>query len=132
FSSRTMMWNYSLDIIKDYKYHNYLIGDGFNYNSQYAKEFNNISGFTYPHNILISTFHYSGIIGVIIWLVIMSYPIIVYFKNQEKNSRTILYVYSLCLLFLLVSGNSFFSTNIMWLTITIIISTLSLKSRTIN
>ncbi|WP_172371599.1 O-antigen ligase family protein [Sporosarcina jiandibaonis] len=120
-SSRTSMWDYTLEIIRDYSVLNYIIGDGFNYIEQYGKKFNNPNGYTYPHNILISTFHYSGGVGVILLLVLLVKPYILYINNKSLIPSNLILMYTLCLLFLLVSGNSFFSINILWLTVTIII-----------
>src|SRR5699024_5898215 len=119
-SSRTIMWDYTWEIIRNYSTVNYIVGDGFNYNAQYGEKFNNKSGFTYPHNIAISTFHYSGIIGLTLLIIILIAPIFILIKTKKEIE--LLIVYLMCIAFLTISGNSFFSINIMWLLAFIILN----------
>lgn len=120
FSTRQDRWDYGFELIRDFNAHNYFTGAGFEYLEQYGLKFNTDSGLDYPHNIFMSAFLYSGLIGVLCLMLIFLLPFIRYIKSKSLFPKEILFIYLLNLLFLVISGNSFLSVSIMWLILTLL------------
>lgn len=115
FDSRTQRWKYSLELISEFNIINLVIGDGFTYLEKYGEKFEYSSDKEgYPHNPVISSFLYAGILGMLFTVVLILIPIIrVLINDQLKHSEYIL-IYLFILIFLIQSGNSIFSHHVMW------------------
>lgn len=122
FSSRGVRWSYAAELINEFKIHNYILGSGFDYIESYGNKFNTINRVDYPHNIFISAFLYSGIIGVTTLVLFLLLPLVRFIKYRAFFPFEIVFIYVINLLFLIVSGNSFFSIHILWILTTLITS----------
>jgi len=110
FNSRTARWDFAFKIWKDdYNVLQKLFGDGFNYLSKYSIKFHaDEKRADYPHNPIISSILYSGIIGGLVYL---SFLIIAIFKYYQYRHDLFLYPYFYCIVFffMMFSSNSHFS-----------------------
>lgn len=127
YSGRTDRWLYGIEIFKEYDFINILIGKGFTYIELYAGVFTYGISEDYPHNPIISALLYSGIIGAILIIIIVFYPIIIYFNKKNMIGIEMLLIYIISLTFLLSSGNSIFSNNFLLLLICIAFSINKIK-----
>ncbi len=109
FSSRTHRWDYSLTLTEEYSLFSLLLGDGFNYISDYGKQFDTDSGEDYPHNPILSSLHYSGLIGMLVAILMITLPLLCISRNIRMYGVSMLLLYFGSLLFFLPSGNSVFS-----------------------
>ena len=93
----------------EYNIKDKIFGKGFSYTNQFGLKFhNNPNRIEYPHNPIISTFLYSGIIGGVLYIFFIIYSIVLYFKYY-KYLQNLFIIYLLCLFFFMFSGNSHFS-----------------------
>lgn len=108
--SRFDRWKYALEIWQTrYDWKQKIFGHGFDYLEWYGERFyNNPKRYDFPHNPIISSFLYSGIIGgvVYIWFLIMS--LCLYWKKRQQLGLLFI-MYLCCMFFCMFSGNSHFS-----------------------
>jgi hypothetical protein len=110
---RTERWSYAYMLwIRDYSIFDKTRGKGFEYLKQFGKEFYpNECRLDYPHNPVISSLLYSGIVGCLYYICILILSIFYYW--QWRKDYSILFVlYLVVLFFMMVSGNSHFSVPI--------------------
>lgn len=109
-SPRTDRWKYAWELWQTkYNWKQKLFGHGFDYLEWYGEKFyNNPKRYDFPHNPIISSFLYSGIIGgiVYIWFLIMS--LWLYWKKR-KQLGIFFIMYLCCMFFCMFSGSSHFS-----------------------
>lgn len=129
FSGRTNRWEYGLELVKEFNFSQFLVGQGFIYLDKFQERFNTLNE-DYPHNFLISSLLYSGLIGMFILLILLVFPLIKLLRNLKEVGSEILCIYILTLVYLLNSGNSLFSIRI--LPIFIIIIALINTNKSIN
>ena len=89
-----------------------LFGNGFNYQKEFGIKFKKNDLVDYPHNIIISAFLYSGLVGGLFYLYFIIYVFRWFWKQKKKESLfgmlTILaFAYSM------VSSNSHFDSTIL-------------------
>lgn len=121
FSQRSERWSYGFTMIEQSDIVDIFIGNGFSYLESYAKEFNVESGEEYPHNPLISTFHYSGITGVIVLVALIFLVGISQLINYKIFGFELIISFILSILFLFISANSIFTTKFLLLLICLIV-----------
>lgn len=114
FSDRTNRLEYGLELINNFNVTQLLIGNGFSYLPLYGEEFLQAGKQDYPHNPLLSSFLYAGMIGFIVTLILVLIPIFRSIYEQKIFHKEYFLIYLIVLLFLIQSGNSIFSINILW------------------
>lgn len=115
FDERTSRWNYGFQLINEFNLFKLLIGDGFHYLNIYAEKFKTDSLEDYPHNPLISTMLYSGVIGVLVFLILIFMTINRLLYRRKLFGGEFILIYFVTLIFLLPSANTFFSIKIIWI-----------------
>ncbi|MGD9994161.1 MAG: sugar transferase [Salinivirgaceae bacterium] len=105
-------WSYALDLFNQRSTAEKLLGDGFDYLSEYGLQFNQDAALTdYPHNPVLSALLYSGVVGavfILFFILVALYYGGIYFRKYPLYSM-MLYT---SMLFILFSGNSLFSVPI--------------------
>jgi len=110
------MIKYSLYLWKnEYVGYQKIIGMGFEYLNRFGQRFNfkpilNRS-YNYPHNPIISSFLYSGILGGGMYVIYIISSLFLYIK-KSKQFGAFVYMYIVILYFMMFSGNSHFSVPI--------------------
>jgi len=109
YGSRTERWLYALDIFKNqYNFQQKLFGNGFNYLTTFGNRFwvenNEPFKVDYPHNPLLASLLYSGIVGLAIYVLFLLLMVYKYLRNFQQNF--IFFVF-----FLIASFFAFFSGN---------------------
>jgi len=115
FGPRIIRWKYSEELIGNYKLVQLLFGNGFRYNENFGKKFEEGMSDGYPHNILLSCIHYSGFIGLFfefVFIYIFSTILIksfYFYDDIEKQYCLITILITIVyLLYGLTSGNTIF------------------------
>lgn len=108
-NERTLRWNYSWELIKNESFCSLIFGNGFGYIDKFATNFH-VDNEDHPHNFLLSTFLYGGLISILIlWFNLFSI-----FKPSFVQNIT--FFFFICLLFLIVfsltSTNTLFSYRV--------------------
>lgn len=110
--SRLERWIYAFEIFNNYDMLNKLFGHGFDYLQWYGKKFlNNSKRYDYPHNPIISTFLYSGIIGGLFYIYFLI-MVFWYYWKYRKHHMIFFLMYLVTFFFMMFSGNSHFSVPI--------------------
>ena len=108
-SPRIKRWLFAWEIFKDYSFTQKLLGNGFEYLDLYNEKFYpNKDKIDYPHNPIISSFLYSGIIGglVYVWFLLTS---LYYYYKYRKEFGLLFLLYLVTGFFIFFSFNSHFS-----------------------
>jgi hypothetical protein len=110
--NRKSAWLYSYKLYLSFDLNAKIIGDGFNYLSKFGMRYHgNPQRLDYPHNPIISSFLYSGIIGGLFYI----YFLIMVFWNYWKYRKyhmVFFMMYLVTFFFMMFSGNSHFSVPI--------------------
>lgn len=108
-NNRTQRWDYSLEMYSNYDSFQLFFGDGFVYLKEFSRYFN-VEGEDHPHNFILSTLLYSGIIGTLIVLFMMARVLF----NIKKNKLPLIFNFGFIFILILQlsSSNTFFSLNI--------------------
>ena len=118
--SRNVRWDYGFELFRDSELKNKIFGNGFHYLQNYADYFNNVIDTDYPHNFILSSILYSGILGslgiIIFLLVVFKYA----FKGFKYNKELSL-IFFVSIMFALISGNTIFSHKVFFVLILIIV-----------
>jgi hypothetical protein len=98
-------WRYAIYLYKNEStFIQKIFGSGFGYTKKFAKEFNVENGYDYPHNPFLSVLLYSGIFGLIIYLLVLGRAFYLYWLYRKEYL-------TLFLCFLATFFYSFFSGN---------------------
>lgn len=108
FSERTKRWEIAGKLIEGHTTAEKLFGNGFQYHRQVARYSGAGVEFDYPHNLLISLFLSNGILGFIISCFIMLYVLYMSYKIRHEYPDLLL-LYGIMLIFILTSGDQWFS-----------------------
>lgn len=119
FSSRTSLWQFSYELIGEGNILTMLFGNGFNYLESLSNKVG-VVGEVYPHNPIISAVLYSGIIGSFLIILLLFIPLIKIIRFWNIYKFEMLGIYIVTITFLIISQNSVFSANILWLLMLII------------
>ncbi len=114
YGSRLERWKYGIEIFtKKYNIGQQIFGKGFSYLRRYAIRFRVIlfNSYDYPHNPLIASLLYGGIIGFLLLLTYLSYSLFLIFKLKMYDN-VLITSYFIISFFSLLSGNSYFSIPI--------------------
>jgi hypothetical protein len=111
YSARTNRLTYSWIVFRDsLSSRNKIIGGGFRYLSYFMFTFNEPT-YDYPHNPIVSSFLYSGIIGGLTYLLFLIIGLYYYFKYWKYHSF-FFWIYIIGFYYGFVSANTHFSTQI--------------------
>ncbi len=111
-SSRILRWKYAIELYREYPLGRKLIGSGFDYIDDYSKEFGRWHHKPdYPHNPFLSALLYSGILGLLAFVLFMTQVSYSLLKNY-KEYYFYLVMFLLIATFSMISGNTFFSVKI--------------------
>ena len=107
---RTARWRYALELWQTrYDTKQKIFGQGFKYLEWYGEKFyNNPKRYDFPHNPIISSFLYSGIIGGIVYVIFLIMSVWLYWKRR-KELGIFFIMYLCCMFFSMFSGSSHFS-----------------------
>jgi hypothetical protein len=108
FESRTDRWEFSWALLAEDDLGGILLGQGFDYLRRLASEFMTPGGEDYPHNMIISTVLYSGAIGLLPVLCLLTGAFVRLYAIRRID-LFFLSVFSIAIVFLLSSLNSMFS-----------------------
>lgn len=118
---RTERWRYGIELFKTYPLYKKIIGDGFEYMYLFNKKFINPDLSLeeikekqygdYPHNPIISSFLYSGIIGGLFYIYFLVLSLWYYWKYR-KHHMIFFLMYLISFFFVFFSGNSHFSVPV--------------------
>lgn len=110
--SRLLRWSWAVDYYRKYSLKEKILGNGFQYIASMSKDFyGDKSNNEYPHNPLLSTLLYSGVVGFIVYLVFLGLSLLIYVRNFSEFSICLLN-YFILFIFIFFSGNSHFSVPI--------------------
>ena len=109
-ASRTGRWRYALELWQTrYDTKQKIFGQGFKYLEWYGQKFwHNPKRYDFPHNPIISSFLYSGIIGGIVYIIFLITCLWLYWKRR-KELGVFFIMYLCCMFFSMFSGSSHFS-----------------------
>jgi len=107
--NRSGRWKLAAQIFDHYSFAEKFYGKGLTWLPVYGEVFsNNPRYYDYPHNPLISTVLYSGVIGGLLYLAYLFCSLILYFRYRRQHTL-FLVLFLLTGIFISVSGNSHFS-----------------------
>ena len=110
---RINRWKYALELWRtEYRWIDKFFGGGFDYLAKYGKRFYPDEDRTdYPHNPIISSFLYSGIIGGVfyIYFLILSFW---YYWKYRRHHMLFFILYLITFIFIFISSNSHFNVPI--------------------
>ncbi len=112
YRARLIRMKYAFEIWHEkYNPRQKMIGNGFNYMKWYGEKFWQDKSIDYPHNVIISSILYSGMLGGIIYIgfLIMAF---IYFFRYFSMHHSFLFMFLAWFIFLMFSGNSHFSVPI--------------------
>ena len=111
FSSRTDAWQYGINqIVPRYSPFQLLVGDGFGYLREYARAFPFWQEEEdYPHNLVLSALHYSGLLGAGVVAALLALPILRTIYLRTALTDFVWLVHIILILFCLPSSNSIFN-----------------------
>lgn len=113
FAERSTRWEYSLQMINERTPFEILFGTGFDYLPRFATRFDvRGGGEDYPHNPLISTLLYSGVLGAMWVFLYLGATFLTYWKYKSVDMYFFL-VYFTALWFILPSFNTLFSGKLL-------------------
>ncbi len=109
-SPRTDRWRYALELWQTrYDTKQKIFGQGFKYLEWYGEKFyGNPKRYDFPHNPIISSFLYSGIIGGVVYIIFLIMSLWLYWKKRQKLGIFFI-MYLCCMFFSMFSGSSHFS-----------------------
>ena len=109
-ASRTDRWRYALELWQTrYDTKHKIFGQGFKYLEWYGEKFyNNPKRYDFPHNPIISSFLYSGIIGGVVYIAFLIMSLWLYWMRR-KELGIFFIMYLCCMFFSMFSGSSHFS-----------------------
>jgi len=112
-SERTNRWKYTLELWQtEYQWHNKLFGQGFDYLEKFGQKFfPDEKRLDYPHNPIISSFLYSGIIGGLFYIYFLFLTFWYYWKYR-KHHMVFFIMYLVTFFFVFVSSDNHFDTPI--------------------
>lgn len=113
FSERTARWDYAVWIMQNSNLFQWILGQGFEYLSLFGDKFGSADGEDYPHNFLVSSLLYSGVVGFIANLIMTFLPLFIMLKNIKRIGYEMSIIYFTVLVFFMMSGNSIFSSKLL-------------------
>lgn len=111
---RLMRWQFALEIFaKEFKLSQKVFGGGFNFLNWYSYYFyNDKTRSDYPHNPFLSVLLYSGIIGLIFYLIVM-YKVFFYYVKYFREYKLISIFFLITFFFSFFSAGSPFDPPVM-------------------
>ncbi len=108
--TRTDRWRYARELWQTrYNTKQKIFGQGFKYLEWYGEKFwNNPKRYDFPHNPIISSFLYSGIIGGVVYIIFLIMSLWLYWKKRQQLGIFFI-MYLCCMFFCMFSGSSHFS-----------------------
>jgi len=110
---RTSRWKYANEIwLKEYNWQQKLFGGGFDYLEKFGNKFYpDEDRIDYPHNPIISSFLFSGIVGggFYIYYLVLSFW---YYWKYRKHHMLFFSLYLIAFIFIFISGDSHFNVPV--------------------
>lgn len=122
FSQRTSRWDYAGNLYENGNPLELVIGSGFDYLPKYANIFAPDLDEDYPHNPILSSLLYAGLLGAIMTISLLFWSIVMAIKNFKLLKINFVFAYFISWIFILISSNSIFSVGLFTLLLLIIIS----------
>ncbi|WP_419962191.1 O-antigen ligase family protein [Psychrobacillus sp. BM2] len=126
FLPRTDRWGYSWELISNSNLFQMFFGRGFDYLHLYLVEFPSEAKEDYPHNPVLSALLYSGLIGMVVVIGLISFSFYNLIKYVKFLGVEFAIVYTTTFIFIMISGNSIFTYKLF-----LILSSFTILARTI-
>jgi O-antigen ligase len=111
--ARIKRYTFAGGLFEEYNTLGLLIGKGSEYMRQYGSKFNARDGFGYPHNLIISAFLHSGILGGLTVIGYLMLSLFLYIKRVKKPIVGYLFaLFMITTFYAMTSGNTIFSKKI--------------------
>lgn len=111
--ARIKRYTFAGELFEEYNTLGLLIGKGSEYMRQYGFKFNAGDGFGYPHNLIISAFLQSGILGGLTVISYLMLSLFLYIKRVKKPIVGYLFaLFMITTFYTMTSGNTIFSKKI--------------------
>lgn len=111
YGERVERWKYAFKLfITEFSFFQKIFGDGFDYQRKFGSKFLGDDKVDYPHNVVISSLLYSGLIGAGFYIYFLIYICLVYLKNIKKEPHLFL-IFIVTLFYSLTSSNSHFDST---------------------
>ena len=111
YGSRIERWKYAFSLFTNkFSYSQKVLGNGFNYMSNYANRFNLLwkTPYDYPHNPVLAALLYGGLIGMVFLIAYFVYWSFVMFRNFQ-SLLVLFWMAVSSMVYILSSGNTIFS-----------------------
>jgi hypothetical protein len=114
FGGRLLRWEFAYEIfMKEYNWKQKIFGGGFNFLNWYGNYFfKDKTKSDWPHNPFLSILLYSGIIGLVLYILLL-YKVTTYYLNYLKEYYLFFIFFLITLFFSFFSGGSPFDPPIM-------------------
>jgi O-antigen ligase len=113
FSKRTSLWSYGFDLIDDFNWSEIFWGRGFDYLNSYGLAFGDDEREGGPHNFIISSVLYSGLIGTSFLLLLIILSFYKLWIDRRIYGKEFILLYLISLAFIGIGATSIFSMRIL-------------------
>ncbi|MGR6860406.1 O-antigen ligase family protein [Aliivibrio salmonicida] len=108
---RVVRFEQTVDLLSESSFEQILLGQGFSYH-EYFKEANNTDVLDYPHNLLLSTLLFQGMLGFLVVCYLLAKTTVYSIKLYElPNCGWLAYTNLVCILYMLTGGDSLVSNK---------------------
>ena len=109
FDPRSDRWDYTQNLFDSYPIANKFFGGGFDYLPKFANLYlGGKVGEDYPHNFILSTLLYNGILGVVLYLLLIGQVLWSYLRRYSKH-KVFFFFFLYFMIVVSTSSNSLFS-----------------------
>lgn len=120
--NRTIRWEYAWELIYQSNIVQLFIGSGFEYLTLFSENFGTAINSDYPHNPILSSLLYSGLIGTLPLMILLIYTALKAFKPSEYRNIYLSIIMLIAFVFVFISANSIFSIKPFFVLMLIILS----------
>jgi hypothetical protein len=113
FSVRTSLWSYGADLIEELNWPEIFFGKGFEYVHSFGLAFASQNKESDPHNFVISSMLYSGLIGTGFLLLLLLLSFFKLWIDRRIYGKEFILLYLISLAFIGIGANSIFSMRIL-------------------
>lgn len=110
---RTTRWKYALELwTNEYSWSSKIFGGGFDYLEKFGQQFYpDLDRVDYPHNPIISSILYSGLLGGLFYIYFLLLSFWYYLKYRKHHILAFI-LYLVCIIFVFISSDSHFNVPI--------------------
>ncbi|MCX6273400.1 MAG: O-antigen ligase family protein [Bacteroidetes bacterium] len=112
YDQRREKWAYSIELFNAFPRTQKIWGEGFHYLKQFEEKFQKEEKVQdYPHNYLLSALLYSGLLGMVVFVIYLILCGLLYLKHIKKIS-VLFWIFLITQVFAFTSGNSIFTEKL--------------------